>query len=244
MPAHPRSTLCMLQEIEQLLILQDRDRKLRLLRQEQKSAPLERKALEERLAAAQKQLDSVRVKSKEIEVERKKLENEAQLVRERIAKYQTQKFQTRKNEEFAALNHEIERGEKDVQAIEDKELDLMEAAEKQRAIIAAAEKEFAAVKAQFQKQSVDIETKIVALTTQIGEVEGERKQLAADIDEELRDTYERLLQTKQGEAVVGLQHEVCSGCHMKVTPTTSSIARARKQIVHCENCGRILYWED
>jgi predicted nucleic acid-binding Zn-ribbon protein len=31
---------------------------------------------------------------------------------------------------------------------------------------------------------------------------------------------------------------------MKVTPTTSSIARARKQIAQCENCGRILYWED
>src|SRR5215213_6400623 len=105
----------MLKEIEQLLILQDRDRKLRLLKQEQKAAPLERKALEEKLAAAQKQLEAVRLKAKEIEVERKKLENEAQVVRDRIAKYQTQKFQTRKNEEFSALSHEIERGEKDVQ---------------------------------------------------------------------------------------------------------------------------------
>jgi predicted nucleic acid-binding Zn-ribbon protein len=234
----------MLQEIEQLLILQDRDRKLRLLKQEQKAAPLERKALEEKVAAAQKQLDAVKVKSKEIEVERKRLENEAQLVRDRIAKYQAQKFQTRKNEEFAALNHEIERGEKDVQAIEDKELDLMEAAEKQRAIIAVAEKEFAAIKAQFQKQSIDIDTKITALTQQVAEVEGERTQLAGTVDEELRDTYEHLLRTKNGEAVVGLQHEVCSGCHMKVTPTTSSIARGRKQIANCENCGRILYWEE
>jgi predicted nucleic acid-binding Zn-ribbon protein len=234
----------MLQEIEQLLILQDRDRKLRLLRQEQKSAPLERKALEDRLAAAQNQLDAVRVKSKEIEVERKKLENEAQLVRDRIAKYQTQKFQTRKNEEFAALSHEIERGEKDVSAIEDKELDLMDAGEKQRVIITAAEKEFAAVKGQFQKQSVDIDTKIAAVAKQIAEVEAERSQLASQVDEDLRDTYERLLHTKNGEAIVALQHDVCSGCHMKVTPTTSSIAKARKQVVHCENCARILYWED
>ncbi len=234
----------MLQEIEQLLILQDRDRKLRLLRQEQKAAPLERKALEEKVANAQRQLDAVRVKSKEIEVERKKLENEAQLVRERIAKYQTQKFQTRKNEEFAALSHEIERGEKDVQAIEDKELDLMEAAERQRVVISAAEKDFAAIKAQFEKQSVDIDAKIGTLTKQIAELEAERTQLASQVDEDLRDTYEHLLRTKNGEAVVSLQHEVCSGCHMKVTPTTSSIARSRKQIANCENCGRILYWED
>src|SRR5262245_23143572 len=105
----------MLPEIEQLLILQDRDRKIRLLRQEQKSAPLESKALEVRRASAQEQHEGVRVKAKEIEVERKKFENEAETVRERIAKYQAQKFQTRKNDEFQALSHEIERGEKDIQ---------------------------------------------------------------------------------------------------------------------------------
>ncbi|HET6409741.1 MAG TPA: C4-type zinc ribbon domain-containing protein [Chthoniobacteraceae bacterium] len=234
----------MLPEIEQLLILQDRDRKLRLLRQEQKSAPLERKNLEDKLSSSQSQLEAVRLKAKEIEVERKKLENEAQAVRERIGKYQAQKFQTRKNDEFAALNHEIERGEKDIREIEDRELDLMESAEKQKAVIGEVEKQLAAVKSQFDRQTADIDQKIAALTVQLAEVEKDRANLAEGIEEDLRDTYDRLIRTKNGEAVVGLQHEVCSGCHMKVTPTTISKCRARKEIVHCENCGRILYWED
>jgi predicted nucleic acid-binding Zn-ribbon protein len=234
----------MLPEIEQLLILQDRDRKIRLLRQEQKSAPLERKALEDRLASTQAQVEVARVKAKEIEVERKKLENEAQTVRERIAKYQAQKFQTRKNDEFQALSHEIERGEKDIQSIEDRELDIMEAAEKQKAVIGEAEKQFAAVKGQFDRQTADIDQKIKAIADQLADVESDRTKLVAAVDEDLRDTYERLIRSKNGEAVVGLQHEVCSGCHMKVTPTTSSKCRSRKEIVHCENCGRILYWED
>jgi uncharacterized protein len=234
----------MLPEIEQLLLLQDRDRKIRLLRQEQKSAPLERKALEDRLASTQAQVEVVRVKAKEIEVERKKLENEAQTVRERIAKYQAQKFQTRKNDEFQALSHEIERGEKDIQSIEDRELDIMEAAEKQKAVIGEAEKQFAAVKGQFDRQTADIDQKIKAIADQLADVESDRTKLVAAVDEDLRDTYERLIRSKNGEAVVGLQHDVCSGCHMKVTPTTSSKCRSRKEIVHCENCGRILYWED
>jgi uncharacterized protein len=234
----------MLPEIEQLLILQDRDRKIRLLRQEQKSAPLERKALEDRLASTQAQVEVVRVKAKEIEVERKKLENEAETVRERIAKYQAQKFQTRKNDEFQALSHEIERGEKDIHSIEDRELDLMEAAEKQKAVIGEAEKQFATVKGQFDRQTADIDQKIKAIADQLADVESDRTKLVAAVDEDLRDTYERLIRSKNGEAVVGLQHDVCSGCHMKVTPTTSSKCRARKEIVHCENCGRILYWED
>lgn len=234
----------MLPEIEQLLILQERDRKIRLLRQEQKSAPLERKALEDKLTASQTQLDGLRVKAKEIEVERKKLENEAQAVRDRIAKYQAQKFQTRKNDEFQALSHEIERGEKDIQSLEDRELDLMEAAEKQKAVIGEAEKQLATVKGQFDRQTADIDQKIKAIADQLGEIEQDRAKLAEGVDEDLRDTYDRLLRMKNGEAVVGLQHDVCSGCHMKVTPTTSSKCRSRKEIVHCENCGRILYWED
>jgi uncharacterized protein len=234
----------MLPEIEQLLILQDRDRKLRLLRQEQKNAPLQRKGLEERLAGAQKQLEEVKQKAKELEVERKRLENEAQTVRDRIAKYQTQKFQTRKNEEFAALSHEIERGEKDIQSIEDRELELMEAADKQKGIIAEGENVFTTTKSQVEKQTADIDTKIKAVGEQLKALEEERARLAEAIEEDLRDTYERLSRSKNGEAVVALQHEVCSGCHMKVTPTTSSLCRTRKEIVHCENCGRILYWED
>ena len=61
---HPASSRCidalpgvaqtasMLPEIEKLLVLQDRDRKIRTLKQELKMAPLERKELDEKLAAA------------------------------------------------------------------------------------------------------------------------------------------------------------------------------------------------
>src|SRR5688572_33006743 len=97
----------MLPEIEKLLVLQDRDRKIRTVKQELKFAPLERKELDERLAAALKRQVAVKLKAKEIEVERKKLENEAQAKRDTINKYQSQKFQTRKDEDFEALNKEI-----------------------------------------------------------------------------------------------------------------------------------------
>src|SRR6266511_2805670 len=99
----------MLRDIEQLLILQDSDRRIRALRKELELAPQERKELEEKLAVSTKQLDAAKLKAKELEVERKKLENEAQSKRDTIAKYNTQKFQTRKNEEFQALTNEIKR---------------------------------------------------------------------------------------------------------------------------------------
>lgn len=230
----------MLPEIEKLLILQDRDRKIRTLRQGLKMAPLESKELDEKLAAALKNLEAVKLKAKEVEVERKKLEIEAQTKRDTIAKYQTQKFQTRKNEEFQALNNEITRYEGEIRGIEDRELELMEAGETAKTSIASTDKETQATKVQVERQLADIAAKKDALATQLQQLEAERAVLAADVDEDLLDTFNRLFVNK-GEAVVALEHDVCTGCHMKITTQTSVRVRGNREIVHCEQCGRILY---
>jgi predicted nucleic acid-binding Zn-ribbon protein len=234
----------MLKEIEQLLVIQDRDRKIRALQAELKLAPTERKDFEEKLALVTRQLDAAKLRSKEIELERKKLENEAESKRTTIAKYNTQKFQTRKNEEFQALTHEIERLERDVRTIEDRELELMEAAEQQKQTIAGAETTAADAQAQFARQIQYLDEKIAAINSQLGDLEAERERLASKVEEDLLDTYNRLFRSKSDQAVVAFEHDVCTGCHMKLTASTSAKVRAEKQITHCEQCGRILYRQD
>jgi predicted nucleic acid-binding Zn-ribbon protein len=230
----------MLPEIEKLLVIQDRDRKIRALKLELKLAPLERKELDEKLTEAVKKLEAVKLKAKETEVERKKLENEVQAKRDSVAKFQTQKFQTRKNEEFQALNNEIKRYEGEIQAIEDRELDLMESAEKTKGLIAETEKETQAVKVQVDRQLANITAKLDAVAAQLKDLETERATLAQAVDEDLLDTFERLFVNKN-EAVVALEHDVCMGCHMKVTTQTVVRVKGNREIVHCEQCGRILY---
>jgi len=230
----------MLPEIEKLLVLQDRDRKIRALKQELKLAPLERKELDEKLADALKKFETVKLKAKEIEVERKKLEVEVQAKRDSINKFQTQKFQTRKNEEFQALNNEIKRYEGEITAIEDRELDLMESGETAKKTIAETDKETQAVKAQVERQLADIAGKIDAVTAQLKEIEAERARLAENVDEDLLDTFNSLFSTKT-EAVVALEHGVCMGCHMTLTTQTMVRVKGNREIVHCEQCGRILY---
>jgi uncharacterized protein len=230
----------MLPEIEKLLVLQDRDRKIRTLRAALKVAPLERRDSEEKLAATLQQLEAVKQKAKEIEVERKKLEVEAQAKRDSIAKFQTQKFQTRKNEEFQALNNEITRYESDIRGIEDRELGLMDDVEKMKSTVAAAEQQAKTVKLQVDHQLADIAAKIDAAGAQLTGSETERTNLATGIDEDLLDTFDRLFANK-GEAVVPLENEICMGCHMKVTTQTVVKVKGQREIVHCEQCGRILY---
>ena len=64
----------MLDVIEKLLILQDRDRKLLRLREELGHIPVERQQLQGKVAAAQAGLEAARHKVKQIESDRKKLE--------------------------------------------------------------------------------------------------------------------------------------------------------------------------
>jgi predicted nucleic acid-binding Zn-ribbon protein len=234
----------MRQDIEQLLVLQDRDRKIRALKTELKLLPEERKDLDDKLVSSGRQLDAAKLKAREIEMERKKLENEALAKRDTIAKYNIQKFQTRKNEEFQALTNEIARFEGEIQTIEDRELELMEQAEQQKAVVGEAEKAATTMKEHVARQTAHLTEKTRAIEMQLVDLGAERTRLAAEIDEELLDTYTRLFSSKGDSAVVALEHDHCMGCHMKVTASTSARVKARKDVVHCEQCGRILYWAE
>ena len=234
----------MLPAVTQLLVLQDRDRKLRQLKLELKRAPLERKEMESRTAGTGSALDAAKLKAKEIEVKRKEFENEVGTHRQRINKYQQQKLETKKNEEYQAISHAIGTIEKEITVIEDQELELMEAAEKQKPIIAAAEKEAAATKAQAQRQFADLDAKVKSIEVQMIELQAERAQLATEVDEDLLDTYQRLFETKDAQAVVALVNEICQGCHVKSQTHVIHAVKAGKVVTTCLYCGRILYPEN
>jgi uncharacterized protein len=228
-------------ELEQLLVLQDRQQKIRQIQAEIKTLPLERDHLESQLAATAAGVDSLKQKARQLEVERKKLELDVGIRSESIARLKTQQYQTRKNEEFQALGHEIERYENEIRKLEDQELELMIEADKLKGEIEAADKSARIAKDTISRQLTDLEAKSKALDSQQQELEKEREALAAQIDTDLLDQFERLFNSKGDAAVVAVEHGVCTGCHMKVTTATASRVKAGKEIVSCENCGRILY---
>jgi len=228
-------------ELEQLLILQDRQQKIRQIQTEIKTLPLERSRLESQLAASAAGVDSLKHKTRQLEVERKKLELDVGARTDSIARLKTQQYQTRKNDEFQALGHEIERYQNEIQKLEDQELELMIESDKLKAEVDAAEKNAGATKDTISRQLANLETKSKALETQHGELTSEREALASKIDADLLDQFERLFNSKGDAAIVAVEHGVCTGCHMKVTTATASQVKAGKEIVSCENCGRILY---
>jgi hypothetical protein len=228
-------------ELEQLLILQDRDQKIRQIQTEIETVPLRRKSLEAQLAASKASVEVLKQRSRQVEMDRKKLELDVGTRAESISRLKTQQYQTRKNDEFRAIGHEIERYENEIRKIEDDELELMVLADKVKAELAEEEKNAAAVKDSINRQTADLDEKSAALDGQLQGLTKERSELAGQIDEDLLALFERLFESKGDAAIVAVEHGVCTGCHMKVTTATAAGVRAGREIVSCENCGRILY---
>jgi hypothetical protein len=234
----------MLPSIERLLIIQDRDQKIRILQLELKNLPAERTNLDTNLASGGSRLDAAKQKARDVELEKKKLEMDAQAKRDSIAKFKNQQFQTRKNEEFQALTNEIKRFETEIEKIEDREIELMEEAERVKVTIEEAEKHHQATKAHTDRQMGEIAAKIATIEGQLAGLEAEREKLCQDVDEDLLYQYNKLFANKNGLAVVALEHETCMGCHMKLTTQTAVRVKGSKEILNCEQCGRILYYSE
>jgi uncharacterized protein len=233
----------MLKEIAQLLRLQDRDQKIRMYKAELETVPLERRRIEQLVSSKSSAFEQARQRFRELEIQKKRLELEAQSRRDAIVKYKGQQFQTRKNEEFQAIGQEILRFEKEIEQIEDTEIELMEEAEKVSGQVTLAERELGSAKRQAQQQETDLERKRQTLEERLSEAEKERKELSQGLDPDLLFRYTRLFTTKGGNAVVPVEHEFCMGCHMKNTTTLVHRVKLGREIVHCEQCGRILYHE-
>ncbi|MGI8432818.1 MAG: zinc ribbon domain-containing protein [Chthoniobacterales bacterium] len=228
-------------ELEQLLILQDRAQKIRQVEAELRTLPQERKALDAQTTAAAAHLEALKQRGRLLEVDKKNLELDVGTRSESIARLKTQQYETRKNDEFSAMGREIERYQKEISGLEDQELEIMEQADQLKAQVGVEEKETATAKEAIGRQVANLETKEGTLKTRLEELKKEREDLAAKVDEDLLDLFNRLFSSKGDAAVVALEHDFCTGCHMKVTTQTAVRAKGGREIVNCEQCGRILY---
>ena len=228
--------------IEKLLVLQDRDRKLLRVTQELAHIGPERESLRAKAASTQTQLEAAKLRVKQIESERKQRDLEIEAKKSQIEKYLNQQLQTRKNEEYKALAHEIEMAKEVIFKIEDDQIVLMEQAEAAQIDVARATTEAAAAKKLVDDQIGQLNSREENLKREHADLTGDRATLAGAVDESTRNRYERIFKSKGENVVVGIDHSSCGGCHMKLPAQIITHCRAQTEIVTCPNCGRILYF--
>ncbi len=232
----------MLDVIEKLLILQERDRKILRLRAELTRIPIEQANASGRSAKAIAAHDAAKLVVKQIETAKKNLELEADALKQKIDKYATQQLQTKKNDEYKLYGDEIEKAKKLINGLEDQQLDLMEKIEAAQKDAAAANKIAAAAKAEVDAELAQLASRDNGFKKELSDLETTRAALTEGVDETTMSKYTRLLKTKGESIVVGVEHHTCGGCHMKLPPQLVHSVKAAKEVVACINCSRILYY--
>lgn len=234
----------MLDEIRALLVLQDRDRRLIALRKELTKLPQDEARVKAKLAGDTAAVKKAHDELLGAELAVKKIEMDAEIRRTTIKRLKNQQFETKKNEEYNALGHEVTRYEKDLDEFETRELEAMEAVD----IFRKAYKETELVLAKTQKvvdeDLATIKQRYSNLEAQAAEVQAERDKLVKDVSEDQLPLYEKLMKSKDGMAIATLRDGKCTGCHMKVIASTGIAVQQGKEVTQCENCGRILAMDE
>lgn len=232
----------MLEAIEKLLVIQDRDRQIQRVHAELNGLGPERLSLQSRGDATQAALEAGKTKSKHIESERKRLELEVEAKKLLIERYSLQQFQTKKNEEYRALAHEIENCKAAIVGLEDQQLDLMEQAEHAQVESAQAAQSAAAMKKLVDGKLADLAAREENLRKQLADLESNYDNLSEGVDATALGRYQRLRKQRGEKSIVGIEHSVCGGCHMKLPTQIVISCQGQQELVACPNCGRILYY--
>jgi len=231
----------MLPEIESLLVIQDRDHKIKTLQAEINKIPRDAAAIKQRLDNATELLETAKQAIVENELAIKKIDLDRKVRKDTIEKLNVQRFETKKNDEYAALGAEVTRYQDMVDVLETEEPEYMEKSDALEADLAAAQKQLVNVKASMAAEVKALTEKKVQNTTRIEEVKADRANLVKEIDPGLLATYERVFAKKGNQTVAPLNINKCGGCHMKVIADTVSRTIAEKVVSQCENCGCFLY---
>lgn len=232
----------MLEVIEKLLTLQDRDRKIFRVRAELANMEPERQSLDGRKNDRQAALDDAKLKSNQIETARKELELEVDAKKLLIEKYSLQQFQTKKNDEYRALGHEIEGCKTAISNLEDQQLELMEQADEAVKKTGAANEEAKEASKLVESQKALLNEREQTLEKELAELESNYDSLTEEVDPSVLSRYQRIRKQKRDSSVVGVERSVCGGCHMKLPAQIVISCQQQKEIVCCLNCGRILYY--
>lgn len=231
----------MLPEIEQLLILQDRDQKITKLNSDIERLPLEEQQAKQRLKSVIESVNTAESEIKGNEVEISKIELDIDTRKDSITKLKNQQLETKKNEEFAAMEHSITNYQDEISKLEDSQLELMEKGEELNTSLEEANDIHTKEQKVVDAELAIIKERKIQFSKKIEELKSDREKIASNIDNDLLDQYNRIFKSKKGVAVSELVNDICSGCHMKVTPTTAGMVRAEKVVSTCDQCGRILY---
>lgn len=232
----------MQKDIELLLKVQEKDVEIYSLKKESRTLPEGLMAIKENVEDVENKVKEKQEDIKKIQVARKDLEVDLEAKQTNIKKFEVQLFQLKTNEEYRIMQKQIADLKFECGLIEDKILEKMEEIERMQAGLKETENLLAHAKKIFEEKEKEIAGKIGVISLNIQNAQKERGALTHEISPEFLEKYELIFNNKHGAAIVAIENKTCLGCHMTLPPNVINEVRRGTNIIICDNCARILYY--
>src|SRR6266481_5236069 len=231
----------MLPDITSAVRLQEVDSRLADLTKEIASLPKHIDEIEKKLESHQRKLEADRAALGANQKDRKKLEGDIQIQEQKISKLKDQMLQAKTNDQYQAFQHEIGFCQAEIRRAEDRILDLMAESEGLEKNVKAAEVALKAEKAQVEAEKQQARERTEVDQKAVAEIEATRSSIVASMTPSVYKNYERI-RSRRGAAVAEVVDGRCSVCHISVRPQHLQDLKHGEQVLFCESCQRILYY--
>lgn len=229
-------------DLDQLLILQEKDVRISKLRKELASLPEQRTCLLRRMEAIKQKALAAKQEVASVEKSIRDVEAAVETKRAYIGKMKTLQSNTRKNEEYQMCIQEVEKTEAAIDALETSELELMERLETAKTDMEQkirrardAQREMEETLARFDR-TAETDKEL------LDHLNAERADLAAAVPEDSLGEYERMTKSKGVPVIVPMDEKGhCGGCHMVITDNARMKVLGGHETVYCDSCHRILH---
>ncbi len=228
--------------IEKLLNLQECDGRRDRIVEQLERIPLEVEGYKIKIDAERKAIEAAQMAVKELEVKRKDLDTEVGSSEGQMNRYKTQQLTVKKNEEYRALQHEIDIIAAKISELEEEEIGVMLKIDESTESAKRAEAQRKSTIEDYERQIVQRSKHKEEYAQELEGAKGACLQAEEEIGaSELRSYYYVKTQVKRLPIVVPVVEHKCTGCHIKLPTDLEVEARISKEMVSCNACGRVLY---
>jgi predicted nucleic acid-binding Zn-ribbon protein len=233
--------------LEQLYRLQDRIQFVRERLRERDTVPAELVEVDREFREKVEVVEQLKARTSEAEKEARKAEADLADLKEKQKKYQTQLRSVQSSREYSAVLNEIDGVERLIRSTEERLLALEEEIESARSDLETREQNLPAETAQHEERLKDWRAAQRSINDELARAQAEIDKLETEISPRDRSEFHRLLDKKRGLAVsrviqLGSSFS-CSACHVKIRPAALQVLKAGREIVYCDSCKRILYYD-
>lgn len=209
------------------------------------------KLQQRRLADLNEKLKLATSNHKEQQAKAGNLELDVKMREEHIEKLRAAQQNAHNNKEYQALLTQINTEKIDKGKVEDEQLKVMEQVEKFAAEIKVLQGQIEETTQQHQTTQAQLGGKLAELQAEIDKLRPERDAAAAAIPAKARDTFERMADKYEGEAMAAInrpnprrEEYICSSCNIELAVDLYNRLHTRDDLVFCPSCKRMLYIPD